>query len=124
LADVVYSDIDPRLELDARGGIRILTNADAVIASVENIVGTAMGERPWLITFASRLKNLLFEPNDPLLIQQASQELITVIGEWDNRPIIQSVDFFQDKENGQISVQVRFTIAGLPGEYLVDRRVT
>lgn len=112
-----YSDLDPNLELDGKGNIRILTNADAVVASVKTILTTYIGERVFLIPFASRLNEYIFEPNDQLTQNEVSREIMEMINKWDDRPQITSIQYFRDVTKGTIRVQVNFTIKGLTGDY-------
>ena len=114
---VRYSDLDPNLELDGKGNIRILTNADAVVASVKTIMTTYIGERVFLIPFASRLNEYVFDPNDQLTQNEVSREIMEMINKWDDRPQITSIQYFRDVTKGTIRVQVNFTVKGLTGDY-------
>jgi phage baseplate assembly protein W len=51
--------------------------------SIINILGTVPGERVGRPTFGSRLKFLVFEPNDNILMQQIRQETAEAIARWD-----------------------------------------
>ena len=112
-----YSDVDPNLELDGKGNIRILTNADAVVSSVKTIMTTYIGERVFLIPFASRLNEYLFDPNDELTQNECAREITEMINKWDDRPQITSIQFFRNVGQGELRIQVNFTIKGLSGDY-------
>jgi hypothetical protein len=47
------------------------------------ILGTNPGERLMLPDFGSRLKMLLFEPNDQILVEQVRAETAGALQKWD-----------------------------------------
>jgi len=52
-------------------------------SSVIMILGTVPGERLMLPEFGSRLKMLLFEPNDQVLVEQVRTETAGALQKWD-----------------------------------------
>ena len=61
----VWSDLHPSIITDAKGAIKIVTNIDSVIGSIDNILRTNPGERLMLAEFAAGLQDLVFEPAHP-----------------------------------------------------------
>lgn len=52
-------------------------------SSIIMILGTVPGERLMLPDFGSRLKMLLFEPNDQILVEQVREETAGALQKWD-----------------------------------------
>lgn len=61
MAKVLYSDISNNFELDEKGDLKIVSDEDAVVQSVENRLLTMFGERPNRARWGSALRFMLFE---------------------------------------------------------------
>lgn len=114
---VIYSDVDRYLRLDGQGRIKIVTNEEAVLQSLENILQTYKGERPWLYDFASQLRDYLFEPNLVSIKNQLTQEFVRLVSKYDPRIIPQELDFSRDPEAGVFYISATVAIKGLQGTY-------
>ncbi len=81
--------------------------------SIQQILGTSPGERVMLPEFGSRLKELLFEPNNAVLKSLARVYVIDAIKRWEKRIIIKDV-FIDDSEinmdQGLLSICITYKV--------------
>jgi len=119
----VWSDLHHTIQTDARGNIKKSINVDAVVTSVTNILTTFQGERVYLPEFASRLRDLLFEPIDESLMNFISDEVKKVIEIWDDRVQVTIVDYHADHDRNHVELAVSFRIVGNDGIFQAKARV-
>ena len=81
----IWSDIHQDIIADAQGNLKKVVNIDSVRTSIDNILRTYQGERVFLPTFASKLKDILFEPINDYIINKLSQSVKSTIELWDDR---------------------------------------
>ncbi len=62
--------------------------------------------------FGSDFKSMLFENMDDSLINRIENEIKEAITTWDNRVIVNAIDFKADADRNQISISVKFAIRG------------
>ena len=108
----VWSEVDPRLIQDGQGRLRTVENAQAVMASIDNILRTAPGERVMLPQFGSDLRGTVFESITPTLMKFMSRQVKDVIEMWDDRVVVQEVELTTDPDRNQVSITVLFNIRG------------
>lgn len=65
---------------------------DLINQSIRIILDTPIGTRLFLPDFGSRLKDLLFEPNDEVLFDLLSYFIIEALDNWEKRIKVLSVD--------------------------------
>jgi len=106
----VWSDLYQDLRGDSQGSLKKVINIESVRTSIDNILGTAQGERIFLPEFASRLKDILFEPISDHLINVLSQQVKDTIEIWDDRVQVLGVDTNIDADQGYMEITVRFNI--------------
>lgn len=108
----VYSDLHYSLATDAQGSIRKVINVDAIITSIDNILRTRPGERPMLRSFGSRLTTMLFENMQEEFFDIIADEIKTSIETWDDRVIINSINFDARADENAVDVTLSFTVRG------------
>jgi phage baseplate assembly protein W len=113
----VWSDLDHRLITDGQGRLKKVSNIDAVRTSIDNILRTSVGERVMLPSFASRLKDLVFEPINDALAKIMADEVKRVVETWDDRVTIAGVDFNTDPDRNFVSLTIRFVVRGYSETY-------
>lgn len=84
--------------LDHGGGTKLIK------ASITQILGTKLGERVGRPTFGSRLYELVFEPNDTVLIRLARVYVINAIRMWERRVDILTTDIVINGNILEISI--------------------
>lgn len=72
---------------------------DVIWSSIVNILLTPLGTRIHLPEFGSRLPELLFEPNDDLLMALSRSYIQDAIAKWEPRVRIIRSDVFRDTFN-------------------------
>lgn len=89
-------------------------------SSIMMILGTIPGERVGEPTFGSRLFELVFEPNDKMLLSQLVHETADAISLWDS--LIQIVNV--TPEYGEDSVKLFIDYVDKADPTLANRRAT
>lgn len=111
IADI-WSDLHHDIKRDAQGGLKKVVNVEAVMTSIDNILGTRAGERVMLPDFASNFGNMVFEPMNQTLMNFVAREIKDVIEKWDNRPEVINVNYFHNPDENKMQVDVAFRIRG------------
>ena len=107
----LYSDLDLSLTLHPIfHDIMPLTDTDAVINAVRNLISTNFHERPFQPVLGSNLSNLLFEPADIITLILLRQSILEVLQE--NEPRIDSIkiDIVDDSDNNRYHVNLTFRV--------------
>lgn len=116
-SDVVWSDINENFITDGQGNIKIVTNVDSVITSMDNIIGTFLGERVMLPQFASKVKGMLFEPINQDMMGFLAREVKNVIEAWDDRVKIIAINTSADPDAGSVDMSIEFAIKSYQGTF-------
>ena len=110
MADEIWSDLYHGVVADNQGGLSKVINIESVRTSIDNILGTAPGERFFLPEFASGLPNLLFEPMDDRMLGRVSSDIKEVIERWDNRVEVLGVDIQLDQDASYLEIALQFNV--------------
>lgn len=108
--DIVYVDYDPRLVNNGQGVAKTVSNVDAVMASIDNILGTMQGERVMLPSFASTLRGVVFENLDDDTMEYVSDQIKRTIETWDKRVTVLQTEIRKDPDRGFLQVTIVFQI--------------
>ncbi len=99
------------------GGAQISATTSAEHAhiheSILQILGTRPGERFMRPDFGSRLKDLVFEPNDEVLKGLVRHYVIEAIERWEKRVTITNVEFDdspQNKDENLLLVRISYRV--------------
>ena len=105
---VVYKDFDTLFDIHpVTRKLNVLTNEDAVIRSVKNLVLTNKGERPYQPFLGCDVRNRLFELNDGFTEDEVVENIQEVIGEYE--PRAELIDVIANVRPDQNSVDVTIT---------------
>ena len=105
---VVYKDFDTLFDIHpVTRKLNVLTNEDAVIRSVKNLVLTNKGERPYQPFLGCDVRNRLFELNDGFTEDEIVENIQEVIGEYE--PRAELIDVIANVRPDQNSVDVTIT---------------
>jgi len=110
---VVWSELDPLFFQDVQGNLALDINENAVRASIDNILGTSPGERIFLPTFASGIKQILFEPMNTNKLNAMTNSIKTSVETWDNRVTVQNVSLVINTDSNYVAITVSFNIVGV-----------
>ena len=108
----IWSDLHQDIKTDVQGSIKKVINIEAVKTSITNILRTAKGSRVMLRDFGSDIKSMLFENIDDNLVDLIEDEIKEAISAWDNRVIVNAVDFETDADRNQVTILVKFAVRG------------
>ena len=112
IASEIWSDLHQSIKTDAQGSIKKVINIEAIKTSIDNIMRTSKGERVMLRDFGSDLKSMLFENISESLIDIISDEIRNAITIWDNRVIVNSINFETDADRNEVKITVLFAVRG------------
>ncbi len=83
---------------------------DHINESIQQILGTSPGERVMLPEFGSRLRELLFEPNNAILKSLVRVYVIDAIRQWEKRVIVKKVQIDNDPDQAFLNIHIFYTI--------------
>lgn len=119
-ATYTWSDIDAIFAKDTSGDVTKSTDLNAILNSMENILGTDQGTRRMLQRFSSDIRGLLFEPMDKLTAKILGQRVVESITYWEDRISIEGLDIQPDYGQGAYICRLNFTIIGSDIEEQID----
>lgn len=102
--EVIYSDVN--LALGAASSYELLTNEDAVMRAILNILETRRGTRPFRRTFGSSLMELLFDPLDDITARRIRTKLLRDIAENEPRVRLENIEVIPDHERDAYYVNI------------------
>ena len=93
------------------GGVSIDEGRILVRQSIMQILGTRIGERVMRRDFGSRIYDLVFEPNDPLIDVQVEHYVRVAIERWEPRVLVGPVTINRDQRlEGVLLIEVTYEI--------------
>lgn len=120
----VWSEISHTLVTTVSGEIKKVSNINAIISSLDNILGTRKTERVMLPEFGSDLWTTLFQPMDLHTTSFLSNSLKESIEAWEDRVIVTSIDFKSDPDSGNLEIQMSFQVVGYPDIFTFTKVVS
>jgi len=108
----IWSDIHSAIRVDARGSIKVVENVDAIKTSIDNILRTRPGERVMLPSFGAGLQDLVFETTLQEVYDDLADGIKEAIEAWDDRVIVNSVDFVTEPDQNLLTVKMSFAVRG------------
>lgn len=114
---VVDKDIQKTFAFEL-GDLKALTNYDAIVQSVRNILYTRKGELIGLIDFGCSIYDFLFEQLSIKNVESLRSTLISEIQRWE--PRVEIVDFQYEINNpiGTLKLDMVFSIVALGDQQL------
>lgn len=101
--DVKFLGIAVKHPVDvANGKIRLAEGINAVQQSIISILNTPIGSRFMLPEYGSRLHELMFEPNDEVLISMMRLFIRDAISEWEKRVTFDDAQFTISVESVEV----------------------
>lgn len=91
-----------------------LYNEDAVKKSVMNLVRTKLGERFFRPLIGTSLNNTVFELNIYETSDSLSNEIQTLLENFEPRIVVQDIQVQGDEESYELNVEISYKIVGLP----------
>ena len=114
---VVYKDFDTLFDIHpVTRKLNVLTNVDAVVRSVKNLVLTNKGERPYQPFLGCDVRNRLFELNDGFTEDEVVENIEEVIGEYEPRAELIDVIANVRPDQNAVDVSITFRVINQTGE--------
>ena len=101
----------PTFDRSAKG-IEMIADEDDIRSSLEILLSTDIGERVMQPKYGCNLHRLLFEPLDTSLQAYMKDLIKTAILYFEPRIILENVTLQPEPEEGRITINVDYTIAG------------
>jgi phage baseplate assembly protein W len=104
------------------GAVKIVTGRELVSNDIYNLLSTNIGENFFLPERGCRLQELMFEPNDDVLIALATRFIFEAIDKWEKRVKFVNTEFeitdsddsettnSNDEDNGLVLITISFRI--------------
>ena len=116
-----YSDFSTNLDLNpVTGQIVKLSNEEAIVASIKNIVMTNFNERFYSPEKGTNLIGSLFELNTPAYIDSVRDRIQMSIKNYDPRVTIVNLAFREDDAHNSIFCKLSFTLINIPKTFETD----
>jgi phage baseplate assembly protein W len=94
-----------------KGGVKTAEGVVKVGMAIQQILGTAVGERAWLRAFGNRGHDLVFEPIDSSLQSILEHYQVDALERWEKRiRIIRSTVDFSEKDDGRLLFNVDYQL--------------
>lgn len=119
----VWSELHHEFRSDANGSLKMAINAQAILSSIDNILGTRLGERVMLPTFGSQLWNNVFNPIDAHISDFLSSDVQTVIEKWDDRVKVQAVNVKGSPDTNTVDITISVSIRGFNNIFTFTKTV-
>jgi phage baseplate assembly protein W len=113
-----WVDIDVDWNLDGNGAIKRVFNAEAVNASIHEILTTRRGERAMRRGFGSGLEEKVFEAISNDLADFAAVSVKEAIEENDDRVTVVDVDFQTKPDENKIELVVIYVLNDFDQEFV------
>lgn len=110
-SSVIFSDIN--VDVNEETHLELVYNEDSINKSIITILNTRKKSRVFRRDFGSYMQDILFDPMDDISVDRVKRELITAIGEWENRVVLKSATVLPDYPNQQYYVAIEYTIPSL-----------
>ena len=94
--------------------ILVIKNEDAIKRSVQNIVLTIIGEKPFEPLFGSNINSSLFELNTSLEAIGIREQIVTAIRNFEPRVDNLDVSVTIDADTNDMYATIQYDIVGLP----------
>ena len=86
-----------------KGYLPSISGVDTIKADLLQLLLTYPGSRVMLPAFGTRLKDLIFEPNDIILRDRARDMIIDAISQWEPRIAVEAIEVSSNVENDFLS---------------------
>jgi len=110
-----FVDLNPKFEKNPLSGdLPLLKNEAAIKQSLKNIVLTVRGERAFKPFFGSSADLSLFENFTPITEDILANAINDAVEAYEPRVQINSIDVDSDIESNSLSVEINYSIVGIP----------
>jgi len=110
----VYKDFDTSFNLHPlTGDLGTKSDVNSINQSIRNLVNTNFYERPFRPQIGCNIRAILFEPADPITVDDLRQAINETIGNYEPRVSVTSI-FIEDlPDRNSYNVQITYRIRNL-----------
>ena len=113
MASRVFKDINLSFKRHpVTNDLVVIKNEDAIKKSVKNIIFTILGEKPYMPLFGSSVNNSLFELSNPLDNIRISDEIQSVLLNYEPRISNIQVTASNYPDSHELNVTIQYDITG------------
>ena len=113
----VYKDLNLNFDINPiTSDVTTVTDVNAVKRSVRNLRLTNHYDRPFHPELGSNVQALLFENFGPITGNQLSRQIEEIIGNYEPRARVETVECYPVPETNTYDVRVYFYVENLPAE--------
>lgn len=119
----VWSELHHEIILDSAGEVKRVINEQAVRSSLDNILRTSRGERVMLPSFGVGIEDVLFDQVSQSTASEIASRIKENINTWDDRVVINAVDFNLQPDSNAMGISLSFSIAGYSNMFQYEATV-
>ena len=93
MTEIIGSGLAFPLQVDRRGGIALARDETDIEQAIEQILGTAPGERPMRPEFGCGVHDFVFDSVDASTVGKMEEAIRDALDRWEPRVIVQTVEF-------------------------------
>jgi len=98
--------------IDPATGRVAMTEGEAKIGdNIRLVIGTRLGERPMLRDFGTRVPGLVHNPDDEVLVELATKQVVEALLRWEPRIVVTSSRVETATEPGEVRVRLDYVHA-------------
>ena len=99
------------LQLNSRGGLRLVTGERDIEQSIHIILGTALGERVMRPEFGCRIHELVFAPNNAATEGLLIRYIEEALERWEPRIELREVEISTaSQQNGMLLAEIQYVV--------------
>ena len=111
MADILGAGIAFPLDVDRRGGLKLVRGEQDVEQAIRLILGTAPGERPMRPEFGCGVHDYVFETVDAYTVGRLEHEIRVALERWEPRIEVLDVDFdLARAERGELLIDIGYRV--------------
>ena len=111
MADIIGTGIGFPLRVDARGGLKLVSDDEDVREAIVLILSTAHGERPMRPEFGCGIHDYVFDVIDANTIGRLEYEVRVALDRWEPRIDVLGVRFDGSRaEDGVIAIEIDYQL--------------
>lgn len=117
----IFSDIDLNFTPHpVTGDISMRYDDNAIKQALKNLIMTRNYERPFHSDLGSPIRNLMFEPFNPMTAHMVKRAIIDLISNYEPRVRLLGVDVIVSEDNNALYVTVQFRIVNTERPLTLD----
>jgi uncharacterized protein len=111
MADIIGTGVGFPLRVDARGGLKLVSDDEDVREAIVLILSTAQGARPMRPEFGCGIHDYVFDTIDPHTMGRLEYEVRVALDRWEPRIDVIAIRFDLSRaEEGVVAIEVDYRL--------------